>query len=103
MTNLFFTGDEYHFHLGIFITNLRYIREFNAGKNSFKLGLNKLVCYTQAEYQHIIGSISISQNNKQRTEQAQNSTPKKPDSIDWPFCSISNIIQHLYKLTSNNF
>ena len=45
--NQFFTGLEYHLRLGIFLTNLRYIKNYNNRKGlSYRLGVNKFACYT---------------------------------------------------------
>lgn len=56
--NQIFTGDEYHLRLGIFIANQRYVNEYNRRPNlKFRLSMNKLSCYTQAEYQTLLGHI----------------------------------------------
>ena len=48
---LVYTGDEYSLRFGVFMTNLRFVQEFNARKGvTFKVGLNKLACLTPAEY-----------------------------------------------------
>lgn len=58
-TGKFFTGDEYHLRLGIYLSNKRYVQEHNAGKSTFKLGLNHLSHLTPAEYKALLGSRPI--------------------------------------------
>ncbi|OHT15261.1 Digestive cysteine proteinase 1 [Tritrichomonas foetus] len=56
--NQFYTGSEYHFRLGIYLSNLRYINEFN--KNSSKkyfLRANSLSTLTPAEYKTLLGYV----------------------------------------------
>jgi cathepsin L len=53
-TNQFFTGDEYHMRLGIYLANQRYVQEHNA-QASFELSMNRLACMTQAEYNTLLG------------------------------------------------
>jgi cathepsin L len=53
--NLLYTGEEYHFRLGLFLANARYVQEFNVRNAGFKLGLNHLASFTAAEYQTLLG------------------------------------------------
>lgn len=54
--NQFYIGSEYHFRLGIFLTNIRYIQTINQRKGlSYRLGVNKFTCYTPSEYQSLLG------------------------------------------------
>lgn len=80
--NQAFMGDEYHFRLGVFLTNSRYIKEFNSRNKSFTLGPNKFACYTESEYQAIIGSVP-SIVLLQPQPQYRNIIYTKPDSVDW--------------------
>ncbi|KAK8842466.1 hypothetical protein M9Y10_026053 [Tritrichomonas musculus] len=80
-SNQFYTGDEYHFRLGIYLSNARRVQEFNSAKNSFKLSLNKFACYTPAEYKTLLG-------RRQSQVQPRQSIVNKykgdePSSIDW--------------------
>jgi cathepsin L len=52
--NQVYTGDEYHFRFGIFLTNFRLVREHNA-RSKFRLGLNRFTCHSPAEYRVILG------------------------------------------------
>ena len=45
-----FTGDEYHFRLGIFLNSKRFVEEHNRKETSFKLSLNSLAHLTPSEY-----------------------------------------------------
>lgn len=81
----FYIGDEYHFRLGIFITNLRYIQSFNRNKeHTFRVGINKFSCYTPSEYKSLLG-LEIPQNyaklHKNKPSKYINSDI--PDSCDW--------------------
>lgn len=53
--SLAFVGEEYHFRLGLWLARDRYIRDFNRGTHSFKLGHNQLSALTQAEYEAMLG------------------------------------------------
>jgi cathepsin L len=80
---LMYTGDEYPLRLGIFLTNLRFIREKNAQNLGFTGGLNALSTLTPAEYRVLLGA--------RRTEWREQTPPVKlparavsdPDSWDW--------------------
>ena len=53
-----FTGPEYHFRLGVFLVNARFVREHNKRNASFRVGLNKFAVYTRAEYEALLGDVS---------------------------------------------
>lgn len=78
-TGNLFTGDEYHFRLGIFLTNKRLVQEHNAAKKSFRIGLNNLAHYTPAEYQTLMGVRGNYNNNLKPVKL----TNKAEESIDW--------------------
>ena len=51
-----FTGDEYHFRLGVFLANQKYVQQFNSNpKNTYKLSVNKFAALTNSEYQSLLG------------------------------------------------
>jgi cathepsin L len=79
--NLLYTGSEYQFRLGIFLTQSRHIREFNSGSHSFKVGLNKFALYTPAEYKTLLGSRTMD-SGKFGKAQPRN-LKDAPDSFDW--------------------
>lgn len=57
--NIFYTGDDYHLRLWIFISNIRYYQEFNKKKGlTFIIGINQFSCYTPAKYNSILGVLS---------------------------------------------
>lgn len=80
-SNQFYTGEEYHFRLGIFLANSRLIQEFNSCKKSFKLSLNKFACYTPTEYKTLLGRVQSPV--KSRGNILKKSKGDEPTSIDW--------------------
>ena len=91
-TNNFYTGDEYHFRLGVFMTTLRYIQDFNRDTTkSYRLGLNKLSALTPTEY------ASLLQARPTRPEDIIpspiRSTKAAPGSIDWREKGVVNAIK----------
>jgi cathepsin L len=46
---LSYTGDEYQFRLGIYLSQSQYVREFNAADHGFTVDLNQFATYTAAE------------------------------------------------------
>ena len=89
----FYTGDEYHFRLGIFISNSRFCKEINRRNDlKFRVNINKFSCYTPTEYKSLLGSPSKSNNNNYKS-----STPKTtisvPDSVDWREKGVVNPIR----------
>lgn len=90
-TNQYFTGDEYHFRLGIFISTCRYIKDFNSVKRSFKVGLNHLSCYTPSEYNSMLGRVQNPTKHRQTITKKFNGD--LPESIDWREKNIVNEIR----------
>ena len=91
-SNQFYIGEEYHFRLGIFITNSRYIREFNSVKRSFKVGLNDFSCYTTTEYKSLLGNLGPSRSIRPKI--LRTITDDIPDSIDWREKGVVNEIKN---------
>ena len=84
--NIYYTSSEYHFRLGIFLTNLRYIQMFNRQKGiTFRLGINRFSCYTQSEYKSLLGVNVPSNLRKQLNNKGKESKRNSeiPDSVDW--------------------
>lgn len=54
-TNQFYTDNEYHIRFGIFLTNSRYVKEFNSGHKNFKISLNKFASLTPTKYRALFG------------------------------------------------
>ena len=75
--NSLYTGSEYAFRLGIFLSNKRLVDNF---KGSFKLGLNQFSCMTHTEYRAMLGMLQTTP-----TGPAPKRTPKRaaPESLDW--------------------
>jgi cathepsin L len=51
---LLYTGWEYHFRLGVFLTHARFVKSFRSP--SFTVSLNSLACLTPSEYRARLGS-----------------------------------------------
>jgi hypothetical protein len=50
-----YTGNEYHFRFGVYLTNALRVREENAKGTSFRVGLNHLATLMPAEYKTLLG------------------------------------------------
>lgn len=87
--NLMFTGLEYHLRFGIYLTNIRYINEFNKKEKSFKLGINRFLTCTPAEYNALLTGKSDTFANRIKTPK---SIGAAPESIDW---REKNIVTHV--------
>ena len=87
--NKFYTGDEYQFRLGIFLSNVRYFREYNRRSGlTFRLGVNKFSCHTFTEYKSLLGVLERSNSRSSQKvrypSQKVSKLPKAiPDFIDW--------------------
>ncbi|KAK8871909.1 hypothetical protein M9Y10_007655 [Tritrichomonas musculus] len=82
--NAFYTGDEYHFRLGIFLSNKRFVEDFNKDSTHLsKVSLGKFACYTRAEYQALLGVIPQVSQNKPNTKVNLIQNNDDPDSLDW--------------------
>jgi len=88
-TSNFFVGDEYHARLGIWLSNKRYIQEFNK-KSDFRLELNHLAHYTKAEYDALLGFKNVKTETPIKRIMATNDVP---DAVDWRESGIVNPIK----------
>lgn len=80
----FYIGDEYHFRLGIFIANQRYVNEYNRKANlKFRLGMNKLSCYTPSEYRTLLGHIDKPHPASAQVVKSNKDPLTLPDSVNW--------------------
>lgn len=90
--NQFYTGNEYHFRLGIFISNTRYCRDFNRKNGlTFRVGINKFSCHTPSEYKLLLGSPS--QYTKSDKKPKSKSRVSIPDSCDWRDKGVVNPVR----------
>ena len=91
--NHFFTGDEYHFRLGVYLTNLRYVQEHNARQTTFRVGMNSLAVLTPAEYRAMLSSPApqFPASNGRKT----NHVPRNdvPEALDWRVKGVVSEIQ----------
>lgn len=91
-TNNIFTGDEYHFRLGIFLNMKRYVEEHNRHESSYKLELNKFAHLTNAEYSSMLGAKMM--RNKYNTEIPMKSlTNDIPDELDYKTKGVVNPVK----------
>ena len=78
--SVMYVGDEYQLRLGIWLARDRYIRDFNRGKHSFRLGHNALSALTPAEYESMLGFKPRAASNAKNVTV----TPKNdPDAVDY--------------------
>lgn len=99
--NLFYIGDEYHFRLGIFLTNSRYIKQHNSANKKYKLGLNQFAAYTQSEYQSILNNHykpSTRNHISVKTEKKSN-----VESFDWREKDVLNPVKYERQACPSNW
>jgi cathepsin L len=77
---LLYTGDEYHFRFGVFLSNARLVREFNNANRGFTVAMNRFATLTAAEYRGILGQRGV---NSRRVSLFAPSKVAVPDSWDW--------------------
>lgn len=85
VNNRYYTSDEYHLRLGIYLANKRFVEDFNKNdKVLHKVALNKFACSTPAEYQTLLGVIpQLAERTTQQTHRPVVSTANDPESFDW--------------------
>lgn len=80
--SMMFTGDEYHFRLGVWLSNKRYVQQHNAGNSHFILAMNRLSHLTPSEYHSLLGYKNSGRNHKYSIINEKNAG-SHPDSFDW--------------------
>lgn len=81
-TNNMFVGDEYAFRLGVFMSNQRFIKEFNRVDRSFRLDVNEFAHLTASEIETIAsGSRKMSNENEKNDDHPLPSDV--PETCDW--------------------
>lgn len=76
-----YTGEEYFLRLGVYLSNAKYVQNFNKQKKSFKLALNKFATWTPAEYRTLLSKVPL---KYQKHDNSRKCTLKEiPDEIDW--------------------
>ena len=87
-TNNLFTGPEYHFRLGVFLANARYVECHNR-KASFRVSLNKFAALTGTEYRSLLG--------RRPVRSARTAAPvlrsAAPESKDWREAGVVNAVK----------
>ena len=93
--NQMFVGEEYSFRLGVFLSNKRYISEFNkAGNRKFTLGVNRFAAMTQSEYKAFLTKPRSV--HEKKTIKSQPFVPKLkdlPDEVDWRTKGVLNEVR----------
>ena len=86
---LIYTGDEYHFRLGVDLANSRQVRSFNSGEHSFSLGITSLATLTPTEYLLRLGARPYSGGPLRHGPQLPAREPNEcPDALDWRNSSV---------------
>ncbi|OHS93105.1 Digestive cysteine proteinase 1 [Tritrichomonas foetus] len=98
--NHFYTGDEYHFRLGLYLTHSRWVQEYNKQTRSFTVGVNKFSAYTPSEYRALLGYRQKPQNSKQKSGMKDIDLSKMmkkndavPEELDWRQKGVVNKIK----------
>lgn len=97
--NLFFTGEEYHFRLGVFLTTLRYIKEKNSLNNKYRLGLTQFAAYTQSEYH----SLLYTKITPKKTHPTKSIKKSNVDSFDWREKGVLSNVKYEFQACSSNW
>jgi len=91
--NQFYVGDEYAFRLGVFLSNQRYISEFNKDSSKkFKLGLNRFSALTHNEYKAFLTRPHGADKKKPSVQYTQKNNDI-PDTVDWRTKGVVNEIR----------
>jgi cathepsin L len=81
---LLYTGDEYQLRFGIYLANMRYIREKNAQNSGFTVGPNHLMTLTPGEYRGLLGTHKGTPRGEKKPKKlAGKAGVKAPASWDW--------------------
>ncbi|OHS94721.1 Pro-cathepsin H [Tritrichomonas foetus] len=96
--NKFYTGDEYHFRLGLFLTQQRWANEFNRKGSLFTVGLNKFSAYTPAEQRVLLGvkissQKSLENSGKKSFKLTEQQKKAVPPQLDWRDKNVVNPIK----------
>lgn len=97
--NLYYTGEEYHFRLGIFLTTLRFIKEHNAGNEKFKVGLNQFAAYTPTEYKSLLNA----KPNINKGTAVKSTKKSNVDSFDWREKGVLNQVRYEFQACPANW
>jgi cathepsin L len=78
---LSYTGDEYQFRLGLYLSRAQLVREHNSGSSSFTVELNRFATLTSAESASLRGYRSMG--HVEGHELRLKSATDVPDEFDW--------------------
>lgn len=65
-TKNLYVGEEYHFRLGVWLTNYQFVRSKNKVSSRFKCGMNSLSALTASEYRSYYGYQNKAENPAQK-------------------------------------
>ncbi|OHT03156.1 Cathepsin L1 [Tritrichomonas foetus] len=92
--NQIFVGNEYHFRLGVWLTNQNYVRQHNSQKKSFKLSMNSLAHLTPSEYRSLLNFRTHAQNIRPTAIPTQIKNFKVEEGLDLRTLGHVNPIQN---------
>lgn len=90
-TDQFYTGEEYHFRLGIFLTNSRFVKEHNKYNKKFSISLNKFAAHTPTEYKSLLNTRFKPSKRNQTTTMIKH----RSNSFDWRDKGVVNPIEDM--------
>ena len=77
----FYTGSEYFLRLGIFLSNQRFVRDFNR-RNAFRLSTNKFACMSPSEYRSMLNT-QPTRTPPKHSRQFTRKSQHREISVDW--------------------
>ena len=87
--NVYYTGEEYSLRFGIFMSNLRSVRDFNkkSSDTHFTVGINPYSAYTPAEIaSYLKGAVGQMESNTKYSKSVESlglTFKDAPDAFDW--------------------
>lgn len=84
----FYSSEEYHFRLGIYLSNSRLVKSHNLSNRRFKVKLNKFACLTPSEYRSLLGFRLIGKPQPPKFTMKAKST-----TLDWRTKGVVNAIK----------
>jgi cathepsin L len=89
-----YSGDEYHFRLGVFLATCRLVRSHNRARKGFTLTLNHLATHTREEYNVMLGHRSMPNRvPRSGSVPSTKAAASPPGAWDWRDKGIVNAIK----------
>lgn len=95
-TNNVFVGEEYHFRLGIWLANKKYVEQHNRANAGYTVKLNHLSHLTPTEYKSLLGITNLNSFKKEQRESSKTFVPKFKQSkieVDYRDLGVVNPIR----------